>query len=187
MSTKKILPAVLAVAVVVIAIFVGVKLLGGGSYEDKLPGEWYADPEASSIDEPLFTLYTDGTCTIWGEYGTGHWALVNDNQLKLTNIYGQELMGATDAGDVSSLMPFIHISTGGYDGDAHSKDFTICDPEMAYVMPARAMVMTVIDLLWDGAAKARAIRESFRPKFTRETYLQFWDRFCAGTVDRSSF
>ena len=39
----------------------------------------------------------------------------------------------------------------------------------------------------DGAAKARAIRESFRPKFTRETYLQFWDRFCAGTVDRSSF
>lgn len=104
-----------------------------------------------------------------------------------TNIYGQELMGATDAGDVSSLMPFIHISTGGYDGDAHSKDFTICDPEMAYVMPARAMAMTVIDLLWDGAAKARAIRESFRPKFTRETYLQFWDRFCAGTVDRSSF
>ena len=81
MSTKKILPAVLAVAVVVIAIFVGVKLLG----------EWYADPEASSIDEPLFTLYTDGTCTIWGEYGTGHWALVNDNQLKLTNIYGQVL------------------------------------------------------------------------------------------------
>ena len=104
-----------------------------------------------------------------------------------TNIYGQELMGATDAGDVSSLMPFIHISTGGYDGDAHSKAFTICDPEMAYVMPARAMAMTVIDLLWDGAAKARAIRESFRPKFTRETYLQFWDRFCAGTVDRSSF
>ena len=91
MSTKKILPAVLAVAVVVIAIFVGVKLLGGGSYEDKLPGEWYADPEASSIDEPLFTLYTDGTCTIWGEYGTGHWALVNDNQLKLTTFYGQVL------------------------------------------------------------------------------------------------
>ena len=26
-----------------------------------------------------------------GEYGTGHWALVNDNQLKLTNIYGQVL------------------------------------------------------------------------------------------------
>lgn len=91
MSTKKILPAVLAVAVVVIAIFVGVKLLGGGSYEDQLPGEWYADPEASNVDEPLFTLYTDGTCTIWGEYGTGHWSLVNDNQLKLTTFYGQVL------------------------------------------------------------------------------------------------
>ena len=89
MSKKQILTAGLAVIVAVIALFVGVKLLGGGSYEKQLPGEWYADPAASNFDEPLFTLYTDGTCSIWGEYGTGHWALVNDNQLKLTNIYGQ--------------------------------------------------------------------------------------------------
>ena len=104
-----------------------------------------------------------------------------------TNIYGQELMGATDAGDVSSFMPFIHISTGGYDGDAHSQNFTVCDPEMAYVMPAKAMAMTVIDLLWDGAAQARAIRDAAAPKFTRESYLQFWDSVCAGTAQPDSF
>src|SRR5699024_5899970 len=104
-----------------------------------------------------------------------------------TNLYGQELMGATDAGDVSSVMPFIHISTGGYAGDAHSKDFTVCDPEMAYVMPAKAMACTVIDLLWDGAARAREVLADARPKFTRESYLQFWDSFCSGTADKNSY
>ena len=104
-----------------------------------------------------------------------------------TNLYGQELMGATDAGDVSSVMPFIHISTGGYAGDAHSKNFTVCDPEMAYVMPAKAMACTVIDLLWDGAARAREVLADARPKFTRESYLQFWDSFCSGTADKNSF
>jgi len=104
-----------------------------------------------------------------------------------SNIYGQELMGATDAGDISSLMPFIHLSTGGYIGNAHSKEFTICDKEMAYVMPAKAMAMTVIDLLWDGAAQAKRIKAGYTPKFSRESYLQFWDRFSAGTAERDSF
>jgi amidohydrolase len=104
-----------------------------------------------------------------------------------TNIYGEELMGATDAGDISSLMPFIHVSTGGYSGDAHSKDFTICDKEMAYVMPAKAMAMTVIDLLWDNAAQAKQIKAGFTPKFTRESYLEFWKQFSEGNVDPAGF
>ena len=104
-----------------------------------------------------------------------------------SSIYGQELMGATDAGDISSIMPFIHMSTGGYLGDAHSKDFTICDKEMAYVMPAKAMALTVIDLLWDHAAEARQIKERFSPKFDREGYLRFWEQFESGKVDRSCF
>ena len=106
---------------------------------------------------------------------------------KGSNIYGQELMGATDAGDISSLMPFIHLSTGGYTGNAHSKEFTICDKEMAYVMPAKAMAMTVIDLLWDDAAMAKRIKADHTPKFTRETYLRFWEQFSAGNVDQRSF
>lgn len=93
------------------------------------------------------------------------------------NLYGYELMGATDAGDVSSVVPFMHISTGGYDGTAHSKDFAVCDEEMAYVMPARAMAMTVVDLLWDGARKARAVRAAYTPKFTRDEYVNFWRQY----------
>jgi amidohydrolase len=93
------------------------------------------------------------------------------------NLTGYELMGATDAGDISSLMPFLHISTGGYSGTAHSKNFTICDEEMAYVIPAKAMAMTTIDLLWNGAAQALKIKEGYVPKFNKESYLTFWRNF----------
>ncbi len=96
-----------------------------------------------------------------------------------SDIYGEELIGATDAGDVSSVMPFIHLSGGGFRGSAHSREFTICDPEMAYILPAKAMAMTVIDLLWDHAAAARQIRTNFKPKFTSASYSEFWRGFCA--------
>lgn len=57
----------------------------GKSYEEQLAGSWYREGSAS----PIFTLYSDGTCEIKGEYGTGTWAVVNDDQLKLTNFYGE--------------------------------------------------------------------------------------------------
>ncbi len=102
-----------------------------------------------------------------------------------SNIYGEELMGATDAGDVSCIMPFIHQSTGGYVGGAHSKDFFICDPEMAYVMPARVMALTAVDLLWDHAAEAKRIKESFKPRFTKDEYVKFWRDFREGKTAES--
>jgi metal-dependent amidase/aminoacylase/carboxypeptidase family protein len=117
--------------------------------------------------------------------------LFADNSIGLlgadANIYGEEVMGSTDAGDISSVMPFVHMSTGGYTGDAHSKDFTITDKEMAYVMPAKAMAMTVIDLLWNDAEEAKRIKATTTPKMTKESYLDFWNRFCEGNVDKGEF
>ena len=89
MSKKITLTACCIAVVLVIAAFLGTKLMGGASYEEQLVGDWYADPAVSDIEDTIFTLYSDGTCSIWGEYGTGHWALVNEDQLKLTSIYGQ--------------------------------------------------------------------------------------------------
>jgi metal-dependent amidase/aminoacylase/carboxypeptidase family protein len=99
------------------------------------------------------------------------------------NLLGYELMGSTDAGDMSSVMPFMHLSSGGFSGAAHSKDFLICDEEMAYLMPAKAMAMTVIDLLWDGGKVAGAIKTAYPPRFTRDEYLSFlrgFNRVCQG-------
>ena len=69
-----------------IGALVLVLLLGGcKSKEDKIVGSWYRDGSQSLA----FTLYDDGTCDIPGEYGTGTWAIVNNNQFKLTNYYGE--------------------------------------------------------------------------------------------------
>ena len=55
------------------------------NFEAQLAGKWYSE----GSQEAAFILYDDGTCEIYGEYGTGTWSVVNDNQLKLTNFYGE--------------------------------------------------------------------------------------------------
>ena len=52
--------------------------------EELLVGDWY-----SYFTEPALSVYDDGTYTQYGDYGTGHWAIVNEDQLKLTDFYGE--------------------------------------------------------------------------------------------------
>lgn len=73
-----------ALALVVVLIVVLLSKCGGGSVEDNLVGSWYLESNGSY----MFTLYDDGTCKIDGVYGTGTWAVVNENKLKLSNFYG---------------------------------------------------------------------------------------------------
>lgn len=93
MEKKKQIGIALALlAAFVIGLVAGLalgKLEFGKKSEDLLVGAWYADPETTSFEEPYFTLYSDGTCAILMEYGTGSWSVVNDDQLKITNFYGQ--------------------------------------------------------------------------------------------------
>lgn len=94
-----------------------------------------------------------------------------------SNLYGYELMGSTDAGDLSSIMPFAHLSGGGFDGNAHSKDFTVTDEWMAYIRPAQVMAMSVVDLLWDHAALARFTKDNDKAPLNRDSYIKFWQDF----------
>ncbi len=79
-----------------------------------------------------------------------------------------------DNGDLQHLMPSIIPGCGGISGHAHVRDFSISDPDAAYILPAKAMAMTVIDLLLDGAAGALAIKQQFTPRFDKAGYLEFW-------------
>lgn len=72
----------LMLAVLLVALPVA-KLSGG--LESKLVGAWYWEEN----DSYAFTLYDDGTCDIRYEYGTGRWAVVNENKLKMTDFYGE--------------------------------------------------------------------------------------------------
>jgi len=91
-------------------------------------------------------------------------------------VRGPGLIGSTDMGDIGAIMPILHPTTSGFKGSAHSKDFEIVDPEIAYIIPAKGMAMTVVDLLFDGAKKGKEIKTQYKPDFTKETYLQMWKK-----------
>lgn len=81
--------------------------------------------------------------------------------------------GSTDLGDLSHIVPCMHIWTGGISGALHASDFKVTDPETAFILPAKMMAMTVIDLLFDKASCAKAVMDAFHPTFTKEQYLAF--------------
>ncbi|RIK45903.1 MAG: amidohydrolase [Chloroflexi bacterium] len=81
--------------------------------------------------------------------------------------------GSTDMGDIAHIMPALHPHVGGFSGTGHGSDWAIEDRYMAYVLPAKLMAMTVIDLLAEGATGAKEVLEKATPPMTKESYLAF--------------
>jgi metal-dependent amidase/aminoacylase/carboxypeptidase family protein len=79
--------------------------------------------------------------------------------------------GSTDMGDLSRIMPVIHPYVVAAEGAAHGVDYVINDYELAVVTSGKAMAMTVVDLLADGAKKANQIVEQYKAPMTRKSYL----------------
>jgi amidohydrolase len=86
---------------------------------------------------------------------------------------GEHRTGSTDMGDVSHLIPALHPYFGGIEGNSHSENFQIVDEEMAYVIPAKIMAMTVIDLLFGDAKLGTRAIQAYQPKFTKDEYLAY--------------
>jgi hypothetical protein len=86
---------------------------------------------------------------------------------------GRHVAASTDMGDLSHLMPALHPFAGGYRGTNHSRDFLVADEEMAYVLPAAMMAMTVVDLLHDDAGEARRALGTYTPRLKKAEYLAY--------------
>jgi len=103
------------------------------------------------------------------------------NNLKLLGcdpaeiIEGGDFTGSFDFGDVSQLMPSLHPMMGGVEGAIHTVDFRITDPDTAYLLSAKAMALTVVDLLCNGAEEAGEVLKDFTPAMTKESYLALMD------------
>lgn len=102
--------------------------------------------------------------------------VVEDNFIELV---GKEHVGVgkaftTDANDVSNLIPTVHAYAGGAVGTGHGADYAVENEEMAYIVATKMLVMTAIDLLYDGAKKALTIKKNFKPVCTKEEYLREW-------------
>lgn len=88
-------------------------------------------------------------------------------------ISGGDFTGSFDFGDLSQIMPTIHPMFGGISGALHSRNYKIEDEEAIYLLPAKALALTVIDLLFDNAKEAQKILTNFKPNLTKEEYLNF--------------
>jgi hypothetical protein len=78
-------------------------------------------------------------------------------------------------GDLSQIMPVIHPYTTAATGTGHGADYIIQDYVQAVVNPAKAMAMTVIDLLTNGAEKARKVLATTPPPMSKRQYLDLQD------------
>ena len=83
--------------------------------------------------------------------------------------------GSTDMGDLSQVMPVVHPYTTAATGTGHGTDYIVQDYYQAVVNPAKAMSMTVIDLLYDDARAAKQIIEGSPPALTKDRYLALQD------------
>ena len=97
--------------------------------------------------------------------------LIGEENVAVT---GPANSGSTDQGDLSYIMPTVQSFFVAASGIGHSESYEIADEELAYIVPAKAMVMTCIDLLWDGAAKGIEVKNNYKPEMTKEEYLKKW-------------
>ena len=112
-------------------------------------------------DSQLQDLFRSNATDVVGEKGT------------MVMPSGRNRGGSTDMGDLSHLMPAIHPYTAGATGPGHSKSYIVTDYETAVINPAKIMAMSVIDLLADGAKKAKEVKSAHKPAMSRSAYLRF--------------
>ena len=79
--------------------------------------------------------------------------------------------GSTDMGDISQIMPAIHPYVAAATGKAHGSDYVVQDYDLAVITAGKAMAMTIVDLLYDGAQKATSIIRDFDAGMTKQQYL----------------
>lgn len=89
---------------------------------------------------------------------------------------GATFTASSDMGDITHIMPAIHPMSGGVSGALHSEQFRVEDFKAAVLIPAKVLLMTTVDLLFNGAAEARGIMGGFKPVYTKEEYLAAMDR-----------
>ena len=115
----------------------------------------------------------------------GYLPIVNDKELLSVFKDNLEYTGITqtidqgkstasfDFGDVSYILPAIHPMMAGISGDLHSAQYNIDDEYLAYITPAKIMVLTIIDLLYNKAEKAKDVITNYKPIMSKEEYIKF--------------
>jgi hypothetical protein len=98
--------------------------------------------------------------------------------------WGEPVFGAgsTDMGDLSQIMPAVEAVAKGASGAGHGASYRIADPTVAYILPAQAAAMTLVDLLADGARGAQDILAQHQPAMSVAAYLAYMRNLARTTL-----
>jgi|TARA_B100001964_G_scaffold235349_1_gene295314 amidohydrolase len=106
--------------------------------------------------------------TILEHYEGNAKTLVGENNVKrLTH-----RTSSTDMGDLSQLMPIIHPYVVAATGTSHGDNYLVKDYELGVITGAKAMAMTVVDLLMDGGELSHKVIQEYDPPLNKSTYIE---------------
>ena len=90
-------------------------------------------------------------------------------------IWGTDMVGSTDIGDLTHLMPAIQLLLGGFMGQQHGADFSCIDLGRTCLHGAMILVGFTLRLLKDNAAEAVKVKKDFRKLLSDEQYFGYMD------------
>lgn len=98
----------------------------------------------------------------------------------LVSLVGEEgvtegLGFSSDVNDLGQVIPTVQIHIGGSAGIGHGADYRRENKEMAYLVAAKVMAMTAIDLLSNEAALAKSIKSGFDAPLTKQEFFNIWN------------
>lgn len=88
-----------------------------------------------------------------------------------------QFLASTDMGDITHLMPAIHVLSGGIKGSLHAADFEVVDYQAAIAIPAKITALTLIDLLSGEVSAMQSIIAENPPLLTKSQYRTLLDSF----------
>jgi metal-dependent amidase/aminoacylase/carboxypeptidase family protein len=98
------------------------------------------------------------------------------------NTHSSFKYGSTDMGELSCIMPTLHAYIPGSAGTFHGCDFHIARPELSYVVNAKVQAALLIELLADGAEKAKAAGARREGKLSIADYIKLTDSFSSTSI-----
>ena len=91
-------------------------------------------------------------------------------------MYPTDIEGiSTDLGDVATMIPSIMAGIGGFVDGFHTMNFKIDNEALAYIIPAKILACTVVDLLANDGEKVKEIQSQFKATYTMNDYDNLWE------------
>lgn len=141
------------------AFFAGGAALGASVEIETMPGYLPTIPQ-----EPDKELVEAAKIAADGRYEV----VVRDDKNEVSG-------GSTDVGDLQHIQPVFTFHTGGIRGNFHSAEFEVADEELAYIETAKIFALGAYRFLRDGAREAKRAASDYKPRLTKETYVEFMD------------